>query len=47
MTATAISGGTETKIAAGDIVTIPAKMPHLMKVDAGKEITYFVVKVKQ
>jgi mannose-6-phosphate isomerase-like protein (cupin superfamily) len=47
MTATAISGGTETKIAAGDIVTIPAKMPHLMKVDAGKEITYFVVKVAQ
>ena len=47
MTATAISGGTETKISVGDIVTIPAKMPHQMKVDPGKEITYFVVKVTQ
>jgi mannose-6-phosphate isomerase-like protein (cupin superfamily) len=47
MTATAISGGTETKIGVGDIVTIPAKMPHQMKLDPGKEITYFVVKVTQ
>ena len=47
MTGTAITGGTETKISAGDIVTIPAKMPHQMKLDAGKQITYFVVKVTQ
>jgi mannose-6-phosphate isomerase-like protein (cupin superfamily) len=47
MTGTAISGGTETKLGAGDIVTIPAKMPHQMKLDPGKEITYFVVKVTQ
>ena len=42
-----ISGGMEKKIAAGDVVTIPAKLPHQLKVDAGKEITYFVVKVTQ
>jgi mannose-6-phosphate isomerase-like protein (cupin superfamily) len=47
MTATAISGGTEVKVSAGDIVTIPAKMPHQMKLDPGKQITYFVVKVTQ
>jgi mannose-6-phosphate isomerase-like protein (cupin superfamily) len=47
MTATAISGGTEVKVSAGDIVTIPAKMPHQMKLEPGKEITYFVVKVTQ
>jgi mannose-6-phosphate isomerase-like protein (cupin superfamily) len=42
-----ISGGTETKIGSGDIVTIPAKTPHQMKLDPGKQITYFVVKVTQ
>jgi mannose-6-phosphate isomerase-like protein (cupin superfamily) len=47
MTATAISGGTEVQVGAGDIVTIPAKMPHQMKLEPGKEITYFVVKVTQ
>ena len=47
MTGTAITGGTEVKVGPGDIVTIPAKMPHQMKLDAGKEITYFVVKVTQ
>ena len=47
MTGTAITGGTEVKVGPGDVVTIPAKMPHQMKLDAGKEITYFVVKVTQ
>ena len=47
MTATSITGGTDVKVSAGDIVTIPAKMPHWMKLDPGKEITYFVVKVTQ
>ena len=45
MRAPSISGGMEKKIAAGDVVTIPAKLPHQLKVD--KEITYFVVKVSQ
>ena len=42
-----IKGGTEKKLAAGDIVTIPAKVPHQLKLDAGKQFTYFVVKVTQ
>lgn len=47
MRAPSISGGVTRKVAAGDVVTIPAKVAHQMKVDAGKEITYFVVKVTQ
>jgi mannose-6-phosphate isomerase-like protein (cupin superfamily) len=42
-----IRGGVEKKVAAGDVVTIPPKVPHQMKLDPGKEITYFVVKITQ
>jgi mannose-6-phosphate isomerase-like protein (cupin superfamily) len=42
-----ISGGMEKKLAVGDVVTIPAATAHQMTVPAGKQITYFVVKVKQ
>jgi mannose-6-phosphate isomerase-like protein (cupin superfamily) len=45
MRAPSITGGMERKLAAGDVVTIPAKMPHQLKVD--KEFTYFVVKITQ
>lgn len=45
MRAQSISGGMEKKLAAGDVVTVPAKVPHQMKTD--KEITYFVVKIAQ
>jgi len=44
---TTISGGVAKKVAAGDVLTIPAKMPHQLKVDAGKEISYLAVKVTQ
>ena len=47
MRSASISGGTEKKIGPGDVVTIPAKTAHQVKVDPGKEITYFVVKVTQ
>jgi mannose-6-phosphate isomerase-like protein (cupin superfamily) len=47
MRAPSINGGMEKKIAAGDVVTIPAKVPHRLTVDSGKQITYFVVKVTQ
>jgi len=47
MLAPSIKGGMEKKLAAGDVATIPAKLPHQMKLDKGKEITYFVVKVDQ
>ncbi|MBZ5724066.1 MAG: hypothetical protein LAP87_03640 [Acidobacteriia bacterium] len=44
---TSITGGMEKKIGPGDVVAIPAKTAHWVKVDAGKEIAYFVVKVTQ
>jgi mannose-6-phosphate isomerase-like protein (cupin superfamily) len=47
MRAAAIKGGSEKKLAAGDAVTIPAKVAHQVKLDAGKQFTYFVVKVTQ
>jgi mannose-6-phosphate isomerase-like protein (cupin superfamily) len=47
MRAPSIKGGTEKKLAAGDVVTIPAKVPHQVKLDAGKQFTYFYVKVTQ
>jgi len=47
MRAPGIAGGTDRKIATGDILTIPAKTPHQVNVQTGKEITYFVVKVTQ
>jgi mannose-6-phosphate isomerase-like protein (cupin superfamily) len=47
MRAPSIKGGMEKKLAAGDVVTIPAKLPHQVKLEAGKQFTYFVVKVTQ
>ena len=40
-----IQGGTKTKLAAGDVVHIPFKVPHQLVVEKGKEIEYFVVKI--
>ena len=42
---TSITGGVDKKVAAGDVLTIPAKMPHQMKVDPGKEVGYLAIKV--
>lgn len=41
-----IDGGEKHPIAAGDVVHIPANIPHQLLVDGGKQITYFVVKVE-
>ena len=41
----AIKGGTEVKLGPGDILHIPAKVAHQMKLDPGKKVTYFVAKV--
>jgi mannose-6-phosphate isomerase-like protein (cupin superfamily) len=41
-----IQGGTRQKLAAGDIVRIPARVPHQLLLDGTKDFTYFVVKVK-
>ena len=42
---TGISGGTRTKMGAGDVIYIPPKTPHMMTLEPGKQITYFVTKV--
>ena len=47
MRAEGINGGMEQKIGPGDVVAIPAKVPHQVKLDSGKQFTYFVVKVTQ
>jgi mannose-6-phosphate isomerase-like protein (cupin superfamily) len=47
MRAASIKGGLEKTLNPGDVVTIPAKTPHQLKLDPGKEFTYFVVKVTQ
>lgn len=43
--APSIKGGERKALAAGDVVHIPAKVPHQLLVPAGKEFTYFVIKV--
>ena len=40
-----IKGGTEVKLGPGDILHIPAKVAHQMKLAAGTQVTYFVAKV--
>jgi hypothetical protein len=42
-----ISDGIEKALAPGDVVEMPAKVPHWVKVAPGKQITYLVVKVTQ
>jgi len=41
-----IQGGYRQKLAAGDVVRIPARTPHQVLLDGAQEITYLVVKVK-
>ncbi len=43
--APSIKGGTEVKLAAGDVLHIPAKVPHQMMLAPGAQVTYFVTKV--
>jgi mannose-6-phosphate isomerase-like protein (cupin superfamily) len=40
-----ITGGMTTKLVPGDVVYIPPKTPHLMTLEPGKQVTYFVTKV--
>ncbi len=40
-----IEGGEKHHVAAGDVVRIPAKVPHQMLLDPGKSVVYAVVKV--
>ena len=40
-----IKGGTEVRLTAGDVLHIPAKVPHQMMLAPGAQVTYFVAKV--
>jgi mannose-6-phosphate isomerase-like protein (cupin superfamily) len=44
---TSIEGGKETVLHAGDIVHIPAGMPHQAKIAPGTTVTYLVFKEKE
>jgi mannose-6-phosphate isomerase-like protein (cupin superfamily) len=41
-----IEGGTREKLLPGDVVRIPANMPHQLVLDGAPEFTYFVIKIK-
>jgi mannose-6-phosphate isomerase-like protein (cupin superfamily) len=41
-----IQGGTREKLSAGDVVRIPARVPHQLLLEGAHEFTYFVIKVK-
>ncbi len=43
---TSIAGGESIHYAPGDIIHIPAGVPHQMLVEKGQSVTYFVMKVK-
>jgi mannose-6-phosphate isomerase-like protein (cupin superfamily) len=43
----AVNGGSRQDLKAGDVVHIPAGMPHQMLVPEGSTVTYFVVKVEE
>jgi uncharacterized RmlC-like cupin family protein len=45
--APAVEGGARQKIAAGDILHIPPKVPHQVMLEPGTQITYFTLKVKE
>ena len=41
-----IQGGARQKLSTGDVVRIPARVPHQLVLDGAHEFTYFVIKVK-
>ena len=45
--AKSVEGGTKQEVRAGDVVHIPAGMPHQTTVADGETVTYFVVKVEE
>lgn len=42
-----VDGGTRQELRAGDVVHIPAGMPHQMLLSGGETITYFVIKAEE
>ena len=45
MRGASITGGTQVKLGPGDVLHIPAKVPHQMILAPGAQVTYFVAKV--
>jgi mannose-6-phosphate isomerase-like protein (cupin superfamily) len=41
-----IEGGTRQKLAPGDVVRIPAGVPHQVLLEPGQQFTYMVIKIK-
>jgi mannose-6-phosphate isomerase-like protein (cupin superfamily) len=44
---TSVKGGSRQQLKAGDVVHIPAGIPHQMVLASGDTVTYFVVKVEE
>jgi mannose-6-phosphate isomerase-like protein (cupin superfamily) len=44
---TAVTGGTEQEVKAGDVVHIPAGVPHQLVLPEGQEFAYYVIKVQE
>jgi uncharacterized RmlC-like cupin family protein len=42
---TSIEGGREIRLSPGDVLNVPAFMPHQVMIGPGEEITYLIVKV--
>jgi mannose-6-phosphate isomerase-like protein (cupin superfamily) len=42
-----VKGGSRQELRAGDVVHIPASMPHQMILDSGETVTYFVIKSEE
>lgn len=45
MRGASIQGGTEARLGPGDVLHIPAKVPHQMVLAPGAQVTYFVTKI--
>jgi mannose-6-phosphate isomerase-like protein (cupin superfamily) len=45
MRGASITGGTQVRLGPGDVLHIPAKVPHQMMLAPGTQVTYFVAKV--
>lgn len=43
---TGVTGGTEEEVKPGDVIHIPAGVPHQLVIKAGEEFAYYVVKVQ-
>ena len=41
-----IQGGVKRKLSAGDVIRIPARVPHQLLLDGTHEFNYFVIKLK-